>query len=77
MDMAVNSISRQIWFLSPFYLAQIILICLIVYRLTKDKLSIEEKKQIIWLELVISFLASFVPIVIYGQTLFLSFFISN
>jgi len=71
----VKSIYRKIWTIGPIYLAQIILICLIVYRLTKDKLSIEEKKQISYAELPISFIASFMLIFIYGQPIF--FIISN
>lgn len=70
MAITVNSIYRQIWYLSPFYLGQLILICLIVYRITSNKLSIKEKEGISYAELVVSFLASFVPIVIYGQSLF-------
>jgi len=66
----VKAVHRQIMFLGPIYVSQFVLICLIVYRLTKTDLSQEEKKKISYTELAISFIASFVLIVVYGMFLF-------
>jgi hypothetical protein len=73
-EQIVKSVYRQIMFLGPIYFSQFILICLIVYRLTKNNLSQEEKKNISYAELAISFIASFVLIVVYGVFLFFVIF---
>jgi cytochrome bd-type quinol oxidase subunit 2 len=69
-----ESVYRQIMLLGPIYVSQFILICLIVYRLTKIDLSQEEKKKLSYSELAISFIASFIPIVIYGMFLSISIY---
>jgi hypothetical protein len=73
-EQIVKAVYRQIMFLGPIYFSQFILICLIVYRLTKNNLSQEEKKNISYAELAISFIASFVLIVVYGVFLFFVIF---
>jgi len=73
-EQIVKSVYRQIMFLGPIYASQFILICLIVYRLTKKDLSQEEKKNISYAELAISFVASFVFILVYGVFLFFVIF---
>lgn len=58
---------KQAWIIGPVYIASIILTCLILYRLIKStQLTVEEKKNIPYYELALSFVASFISIFAYS-----------
>ena len=62
----VEAILRQIGLLGPIFIAQVVLIGLINYRLIKaPELSDDEKKKISYTELALSFVGSFIFIFIY------------
>jgi hypothetical protein len=54
----------------PIYVAQLALISIIIYRLTKTDLSQDEKKKISYAELPISLVASISSLWMYGIFLF-------
>jgi hypothetical protein len=59
-----EAILKSIGLLGPIFIAQVGLICLITYRLVKNP-NEADKKKISYMELVLSFIASFIFIFMY------------
>jgi hypothetical protein len=72
----IQSVQNDKWTYAPFFLANIILIGLISYRLIKSKdLSNDDKTSISYGELALSFLVSFPTLVFFGLFGILAIFV--
>lgn len=68
-----EAVLKQIWTLGPIYFTQVFLIGLISYSLIKsESLSDDEKKNISYSELAVSFVASFIILIVFLISLWFS-----